>query len=273
MPRAEGETYFNNFLQTGYEEMKGWTPSYYQEIKEADANLRFAGNLVDLMAQSIEDWCQNMFIDTMDEEALARMETFYYMEENASRPINDRKRLLKAAQLGSGKIDRDRIGRMVENYIGLYPTFDFSTHKFKIGVKAADDFTLVPNDLMNFIRKNIPAHISFVLLFGTQVEINWHDQEQIKIPAMKIFFSIPMWDDHYILDGSWPLDGSVILNQRSGYLLRPGIITPFSIEEAAEEVGQVGVIYHSHEYTLLDGSKTLNGGFYLNSYYRKEIVE
>jgi len=271
--RTEGETYFNNFQQTGYEEMKAWTPSYYQEIKEADANLRFAGKTVGLMAQALEDWCLNQFIDTMDEEAVSRMETFYYMEQNASRPMRDRKRLLKAAQLGSGKIDRDRIGRMVEQYIGIYPTFDFHTAKFEINVEAADDFTLIPNDLMNFLRKNMPAHIDFVLIFGNIIEIIWHDQEQIEFPYMKVAFSITMYDGHFMLDGSWPLDGSVILNQRRGYKVGSGVNSRFQIEESPEEVGQTFIEYHSHNYTLLNGAKLLNGSFYLDTYYRKEIVE
>ena len=43
MSQIDGETYFNNFGQSGYDELKEWTPSYYQKIKEADANLQFAG--------------------------------------------------------------------------------------------------------------------------------------------------------------------------------------------------------------------------------------
>ena len=42
MSQIDGETYFNNFGQSGYDELKEWTPAYYQKIKEADANLQFA---------------------------------------------------------------------------------------------------------------------------------------------------------------------------------------------------------------------------------------
>ena len=84
MPQIEGETYFNNFGQSGYDELKEWTPSYYQSIKEADANLRFAGITIDQMAQALENWCANMFIDTMSEEMLSRMETFYYLDNSGA---------------------------------------------------------------------------------------------------------------------------------------------------------------------------------------------
>ena len=36
MSQIDGETYFNNFGQSGYDELKEWTPAYYQKIKEAD---------------------------------------------------------------------------------------------------------------------------------------------------------------------------------------------------------------------------------------------
>ena len=33
LPRIEGETYFNND-RPGYDELRDWTPTYYQKIKE-----------------------------------------------------------------------------------------------------------------------------------------------------------------------------------------------------------------------------------------------
>ena len=61
MSLSNGETYFNNFVQTGYEEISEWTPRFYRDIMEADVNMRFAGRLDDLMAQSLEEWCKNQF--------------------------------------------------------------------------------------------------------------------------------------------------------------------------------------------------------------------
>ena len=321
MPQIEGETYFNNFEQTGYEEMAEWTPTYYQEIKEADVNLRFAGKTIDLMAQSLEDWCANMFIDTMGEEALSRMETFYYMENNSSRPIEERRRLLKAAQLGSGKMNRDRIGRMVESYTGVYPTFEF-IHRLEIKAGFDEQFSLVPGDLMKFLRKNIPAHIDFVVIFDIWVVVNSHDLEQVTLPNITIRCIAPMWD-YTMLDGSWYLDGSVLLDQGGRYVLAPRLNAKFSIVEPentsgadmalhipleidegfemdslvlvtgiAEEnsigtglllvtdindikeaVGEISIAVYSSSCWVLDGSVIMNGSRYLDSFYRKEIIE
>ncbi|MCR5824797.1 MAG: YmfQ family protein [Lachnospiraceae bacterium] len=235
MPQISGETYFNNFGQTGYEEMADWTPEYYQNIKEANANLQFAGSTIDLMAESLEQWCLNMFIDTMDEEALSRMEAFYYLEENASRSISERRRLLKAAQLGSGRVTRDRIGRIVESYTGIYPDFEF-LHTFKIKAGFDEDYTLVARDLTRVLRQQMPAHIAYLLIFTIEMMMDFSDVEDIEIPKIDLQFPIPFWEG-ILMDGNWILDGSVLLNQARQYQLKPGMNIVFSLTEPTEESG------------------------------------
>lgn len=158
MPQVDGETYFNNFGQTGYDELKEWTPAYYRNIKEADANLRFAGTTIDKMAQALEEWCANMFIDTMSEDMLSRMEKFYYLD-NSGRTPDERRRLLKAAQIGSGKVDADRIKRIIKVYAGVDCEIEF-LHELNITLHAGNriiSFT----DFTDIIGRQIPAHLAW----------------------------------------------------------------------------------------------------------------
>ncbi len=158
MPQIEGETYFNNFNQSGYDELKEWTPSYYQNIREADANLKFAGKTVDQMAQALENWCANMFIDTMSEEMLSRMETFYYID-NSGRTLDERRRLLKAAQIGSGKVDADRIKRIIKVYADVDCEIEFY-HELNITLHAGNKIIRF-TDFTDIIGRQIPAHLSW----------------------------------------------------------------------------------------------------------------
>lgn len=157
MPRIEGETYFNND-RPGYDELKDWTPAYYQKIKETDANLQFAGKTIDEMANALEEWCRNMFIDTMSEEMIGRMEAFYYIN-NSDRTLDERRSLLKSAQIGSGKFDVDRIKRIIKVYAGVECEIVF-IHELNIilhsGTKA-----ITLSDFIEIIGKQIPAHISW----------------------------------------------------------------------------------------------------------------
>lgn len=158
MPQIDGETYFNNFGQTGYDELKEWTPAYYQNIREADANLRFAGRTVDQMAQALEEWCANMFIDTMSEDMLSRMEAFYYLD-NSGRTMDERRRLLKAAQIGSGKVDVDRIKRIIKVYAGVDCEIEF-LHELNITLHAGNKIVSF-TDFTDIIGRQIPAHLSW----------------------------------------------------------------------------------------------------------------
>ncbi len=271
MPRIEGETYFNNFEDTGYEELSSWTPSYYGEIKEADANLQFAGKTVDEMALSLEKWCLNMFIDTMDEEALSRMEVFYYLADNKTKSLSERRRLLKATQLGSGKIGRDRIGRIVESYTGVYPTFEF-VHALKIMAGFNDEYVLAQSDLIKIIRKNLPAHIAFLTIFTIQVIINSHDLESISIPSLALKTGIRMWK-RVLLDGEYLLDGKVLLSGNQIYFLDPGLEIKYQDPAINEEWGQTIIETFTRDFHYLDGSMLLDGSAMLDSVHGKEIVE
>lgn len=158
MSQIDGETYFNNFGQTGYDELKEWTPAYYQNIREADANLRFAGRTVDQMAQALEEWCANMFIDTMSEDMLSRMEAFYYLD-NSGRTMDERRQLLKAAQIGSGKVDVDRIKRIIKVYAGVDCEIEF-LHELNITLHAGNKIVSF-TDFTDIIGRQIPAHLSW----------------------------------------------------------------------------------------------------------------
>lgn len=156
MPQVEGETYFNNFEQSGYDELKDWTPSYYQSIKEADVNLQFAGKTIDEMAQALEYWCQNMFIDTMSEDMLSRMEAFYYLD-NSNRSVDERRRLLKAAQIGSGKVDIDRIKRIINVYAEVDCEIEF-LNELNITLHAGHKLIKF-TDFTEIIGNQLPGHL------------------------------------------------------------------------------------------------------------------
>ncbi len=166
MPQVEGETYFNNFEQTGYEELKEWSPEYYQKILESDANLRFAGAVRDQMAQSLEDWCLNMFIDTMSEEMIDRMEKFFYID-NSDKSLDERRKLLKTAQMGSGRMSSDRIKSLVMAYAGVDCSLDF-VHELIISMDEGESaMDLV--SLISTLARLIPAHLKWHI---------WHNMAQ-----------------------------------------------------------------------------------------------
>lgn len=228
MPRLEGETYFNNFGQNGYDELKDWTPRYYQDIKEADVNLRFAGKTKDLMAEALENFCRNQFAKTMDEEELTRMEAYFYMEENGALDIEERRRLLAMAMSGTGKINTKKIADYVRTYTGAESTF-FFMHKLYIYIHLDQNSRIgSPEKLRQELRGKMPAHIAYVTNYHTELLIDERG-EQFKHGKVRAAFAIPFWYSK-VFNGDWLLDGSAILDQESSYRMRLAVRSIFGFE-------------------------------------------
>lgn len=231
MSRANGETYFNNFGQTGYEELRDWTPAYYRDILETDANLRFAGSLKDLMAESLEEWCQNQFAAQMNEETLSRMEKFFYMEDNASLDIDERRRLLAIAMAGTGKMNTTKIADYVKTYTGAECDFEF-LHRLYIYVHLGENDRVGDVEtLMEKLGQKIPAHLAFTAQFQTDFIFDWRDLEQIDLSGVHIKLALPFFYTRH-LDGSFYLDGECDLTggQRIGESV--AVASRFALENA-----------------------------------------
>lgn len=215
MSLIDGETYFNNFGQTGYEEIRDWTPAYYRNILEADANMYFAGWLKDVMAESLEKWCRNQFAAGMDEYTLGRMERFFYMEENATLDIEERRRLLGIAMAGTGKISTEKIAAWVKTYTGADCTFEF-LHRLFIHINLGENDRVGDVEtLMDKLESKIPAHIKFITEFATDLVFDWRDLEKIRLKNLTIFrFRLPFFytdqlDGSFLLDGTHDLSGGI----------------------------------------------------------------
>ena len=94
------------------------------------------------------------------------MEAFYYLD-NAGRTLEERRRLLKAAQIGSGKVDIDRLRRIIKVYADVDCDFEF-INELNIILHAGNkvihftDFTdILGSSKLSFV--NIPVTITDVL--------------------------------------------------------------------------------------------------------------
>lgn len=230
MPGLEGETYFNNFEQGGYEEIKAWTPRYYQNIKEADANMQFAGSTIDLMAESLEKFCGNLFTKTMGEETLSRMEKFFYMKQNGSLDIDERRRLLAIAMAGSGKVSTTKIGELIRTYTGAKASFVF-LHRLYIFIHVGEDDRIGSVETLKVaLGAKIPAHVAYTTDYRTELDIVEQDLEKIKLHRIINAFAIQYWHAK-ILNGDWRCDGSLLLDADMRHGTKFAIFAKLALKE------------------------------------------
>lgn len=230
MPRLEGDTYFNNFEQGGYEEIKAWTPRYYQNIKEADANMQFAGSTIDLMAESLEKFCGNLFTKTMGEEALSRMEKFFYMKQNGLLDIDERRRLLAIAMAGSGKVSTTKIAELIRTYTGAEASFTF-LHRLYIFIHVGEDNRIGSVETLKAaLGAKIPAHVAYTTDYRTELDIVEQDLEKIRLHRIVNAFAIQYWHAK-VLNGDWVLDGSLLLDSDIRHGTKLAIFVKLALKE------------------------------------------
>jgi len=155
---------FYNRERTGYQELKSYMPKWWPEIKEMDANLKFAGRTLDDAAKDMEQFVLNWFFDTMDEATLTIFENFLGITGFGSRDLQDRRNMAKATWIGGQKMSRPRIKSLVLAYLGCNCTVTF-THEVTIRPVVTDpNSTLYLGELIDVLYKQIPAHLEWWLL-------------------------------------------------------------------------------------------------------------
>lgn len=166
---------FNNDTRSGYEEIKSYYPTYYFDVKEMDANFRFAGWLADIMANGLELTVANQFVASMGEEMITRMEIFLSLTSNKSRPLEERRKMVSATLVGFGKMSGTRIKEIIKSFVDANVDVDFSDEYLTIVVarKGAEYTVLFMNDIESILSKLTPAHIArkIILKFSWPVII------------------------------------------------------------------------------------------------------
>lgn len=224
----QNSTYFVN-EQSGYDELKSWTPTYWQGIKEADANLQFAGKTIDYMADALETWCKNMFIDTMDTEMLARMERFYYLD-GTGRTIEERRTILKATQSGSGRMNTARVKKIIEAYTGNDCEISFADI-YRVFVIVNGTTRKQRDDMRDSMYRQMPAHIKWYINCREKYEevIDESNLESINLNRILFQISISVFNLR-TFDGTWILDGSLKLDSESTYNAKVSILNKYRVE-------------------------------------------
>lgn len=140
-----------------------------------------------------------------------------------------------------------------------------------------EEKTLDPKQIRGILNRLKQSHTSYTI--NDRIESNFDNRNLERIALRKVRFAItlPFWYE-YVYDGSWLLDGSVILGMKRRYGLAPGMVPAvvFRLKmdpSGYESVKNVEVITKTPDYWFFDGDFLLNGSKRLNTVYRKEIVE
>lgn len=260
---------FNNQQRSGYEEISSYGPNFYKEILEMDTIYRLAGMFADMQASDLEYTVASVFLDYMDDTTFSRYEAFLEIANDSKKTLEERKAYVSALLIGSGKISKDKIIAIVNQFVECDCAVVLDGTELYINMTFADDPSKYMNDIRKLIADKMPNHI----------EIIYHGAEglNIVVQLVNIVTLERTWNrmDFYLytngqvvyLDGSVLLDGSLLLgNILDLYPVRDRHKAEMEINEnfGAEKVTIKKNLYY------LDGSLMLDGQTLLNADERKE---
>lgn len=155
---------FNNDYRSGFEELKRYYPNYYSKIKEMDANLKFAGSTLDMMANGLEEIVKNRFIATASEEVIKRLEAFYNIKPDERRSLADRRKLLIAISNSADQhFGRREIKAVVLSFVNAAIDVMFVNSMITVNINRDIEDSFLLTDCHNTLLDMMPAHLGLTL--------------------------------------------------------------------------------------------------------------
>lgn len=158
--------YFNPKSPSGYDELVTFYPVFYREVAEMEAIWKTEGSYIDSIKTGIERIFSNSFIDTADEEMIAKFEEFLGSYSYKNKSLEERRRIVKAIFAGSGKMSSSVIIGMIKSFniigepdVELAPCDDAGNNMLYVSFNSAGDSASDLEAIQEILAKKMPAHI------------------------------------------------------------------------------------------------------------------
>lgn len=153
---------FHNRDRPNYYEIVSYGPKWLTEYREMDANYRYAGWTLDLMAYWLDQIIYNVFPLYADEYTITRFEKFLGIEYDPEATLDDRRRIVAAFYyFGLGKLSRTAIINLIKAYTGCDSDVTYDGMAFFIHIDGQEKPVLVDVKLLNMISRRMPAHLGY----------------------------------------------------------------------------------------------------------------
>lgn len=209
---------YDNAPEFAYEEIKGFYPSWYADIKEMDAIWSVQGVQLDKVRAAVELIISNNYIDTADEYMINRLVRFLGITSSTAQSLEERRQVLASLFRGSSShIGSKEIKEIVRRFTeGATVTVGFADGI--ISVTVGKEHNSVCNYLSCYtvLCNSIPAHLQLDMqviallkresriFTGTAIRITTTIVLGLQeLPALTDELDDPLYDDDdtFILDG------------------------------------------------------------------------
>ena len=154
------EIFYNN-VRPNYEEIVSYGPKWWTEYREMDANYRFAGWTLDLMAHFLERTIKNQFPMQADEKTIAMFERLLRIEYDSDMTLEERRRTVAAYYSGTGHLSRSVILQLIKAYTGHDGEVYWDGLRLCIAFNNNSNHKISMGILQKILDRRMPAHIDY----------------------------------------------------------------------------------------------------------------
>lgn len=169
---------------SGYDQLKGYLPKYYDGVLEMEQLINAEGPEMDLMASRIEELLNQAYPESAT-WAISRYESDLQIVAEAGKPIEQRRSVVISKMRGQGKVSGSLLKSVAQAYERGAIDVNVRTDDYMIVIKFIDTYGLPPNidDLKAAIEEIKPAHLSveYSLRYLTIAEVESMSIEQIEM--------------------------------------------------------------------------------------------
>ncbi len=155
-----------------YSELKGCLPGLYDDITEMQAYLEGLGSQLDAVVIKSTRMRNNNFLFLADVATIARLETFLGITADATRTLDDRRKLIASYYTGSGKFGATEIKNIVSVFTDSPCAVSFTGSTITVTVTRDIADTFILNDCTAVLSKKIPAHLALVVTVVSPFSLN-----------------------------------------------------------------------------------------------------
>ncbi|MGM0973421.1 MAG: YmfQ family protein [Bacillota bacterium] len=146
--------------------MYDYLPKYYEDVPEVRAIIDTESAAFEQLHVDINDVLAQFFVDTAT-WGLSKWEIFLGIPVDESKPVNQRRELLKSKLRGIGTVTVDLIKNVAESYSNGEVSVTESPATYTITVKFIGKRGVPESmtDIQNALREIIPAHLAVAFEF------------------------------------------------------------------------------------------------------------
>lgn len=184
---------FSNRERPNYEQIVSYGPRWITEYREMDANYKYAGWTLDLMAYWLERIVSNEFPEYADEETIGMWERVLRLERAPAMSLEERRRIVEAYLAGPGKMSRSTIKALAVAYTGQECAVYWVGDRLRVQFDSGEGITISVGTLRKILRRRLPAHISYVVNERVIIPLDNREMEKFLLKMIAFRLQVPFF--------------------------------------------------------------------------------